>query len=136
MQALFFMDMNRCFNETALKTYTRHFPPPEHARPFFMDLVTGVLQARPRIDALIESAAANWKLSRMSCVDRNVMRIAVYELKFRKDIPAKVAINEAIDVGKKYGTQDSGAFINGILDTIHLKLEKARKENPLREERL
>jgi N utilization substance protein B len=101
-----------------------HFPPPEHAGAFFLDLVKGVMQTMSEIDALIESASDNWKLSRMSCVDRNVMRIAVYELKYRNDIPPKVAMNEAIDVGKKYGTEDSGAFINGILDSIHMKLIK------------
>ncbi|PIP36590.1 MAG: transcription antitermination factor NusB [Desulfobacterales bacterium CG07_land_8_20_14_0_80_52_14] len=124
MQALFFMDMAHGVNEEALKRYLDHFPPPEHASAFFLDLVKGVMQTMPEIDALIESASDNWKLSRMSCVDRNVMRIAVYELKYRNDIPPKVAMNEAIDVGKKYGTEESGAFINGILDTIHMKLIK------------
>ncbi|MBW1776550.1 MAG: transcription antitermination factor NusB [Deltaproteobacteria bacterium] len=124
MQALFFMDLAQCVNEDALKMYLKHFPPPEHARAFFQDLVHGVMKALPEIDALIESASDNWKLSRMSGVDRNAMRVAVYELLYREDIPPKVAINEAIDVGKRYGNQESGAFINGILDTIHLKLKK------------
>jgi len=60
----------------------------------------------------------------MSCVDRNVMRIAVYELLYCDDIPAKVSINEAVDVGKKFGTEGSGAFINGIMDSIRGALEK------------
>jgi N utilization substance protein B len=59
----------------------------------------------------------------MSCVDRNVMRIAVYELLYCEDIPPKVSINEAVDVGKKFGTEDSGAFINGIMDSIRGALE-------------
>ena len=59
----------------------------------------------------------------MSCVDRNIMRIAVYEMLFCRDIPPKVSINEAIDVGKKYGTEESGAFINGILDSIRMAIE-------------
>jgi N utilization substance protein B len=82
------------------------------------------MQAGPEIDAIIERFSANWKLSRMSCVDRNVMRIAVYELLCCHDIPSKVSINEAIDVGKKFGTDESGAFINGILDSIRIALEK------------
>jgi N utilization substance protein B len=123
MQALFFMDLAQCINEEALKRYMDHFPPPAHAHGFFQDLVNGVMRALPEIDALIESASDHWRLRRMSGVDRNVMRIAVYELLFREDVPPKVAINEAIDVGKKYGTPESGAFINGILDTIHMKLE-------------
>jgi N utilization substance protein B len=60
----------------------------------------------------------------MSCVDRNIIRIAVYELFYCQDIPPKVSINEAIDVGKKFGTEVSGAFINGILDGIHMALKK------------
>ena len=59
----------------------------------------------------------------MSCVDRNVMRIAVYEMLYCNDIPPKVSINEAVDIGKKFGTQDSGAFINGIMDSIKEALE-------------
>ena len=62
----------------------------------------------------------------MSCVDRNIMRIAVYELLYCQDIPAKVSINEAIDVGKKFGTEESGAFINGILDSIRIALKKKK----------
>jgi len=72
---------------------------------------------------MIERVSSNWKLSRMSCVDRNILRVAVYELLYCQDIPSKVSINEAIDVGKKFGTDDSGAFINGILDSIRLTLE-------------
>ena len=60
----------------------------------------------------------------MSCVDRNVMRIAVYEMLYCDDIPPKVSINEAVDIGKKFGTQESGAFINGIMDSIRGALEK------------
>ena len=76
------------------------------------------------IDALIERFSKNWKIRRMSCVDRNVMRIAVYELLYCQDIPPKVSINEAVDIGKKFGTEESGAFINGILDSIREALEK------------
>ena len=60
----------------------------------------------------------------MSCVDRNIMRIAVYELLFCEDIPPKVSINEAVDIGKKFGTEESGSFINGIMDSIRTVLEK------------
>ena len=88
------------------------------------DTTKGVVSAKPEIDALIERFSNNWKVSRMSCVDRNVLRIAVYEMLLCKDIPSKVSINEAIDVGKKYGTEESGAFINGILDSIRVAMEK------------
>ena len=74
-------------------------------------------------DTVIEQFSSNWKLSRMSCVDRNVLRIAVFELLYCADIPPKVSINEAIDVGKRFGTEESGAFINGILDSIRLAMQ-------------
>jgi N utilization substance protein B len=69
----------------------------------------------------------------MSCVDRNVMRIAVYELMCCRDIPAKVSINEAVDIGKKFGTEDSGAFINGIVDSIRAAVERGELEQPCSE---
>ena len=78
---------------------------------------------KSQIDAIIERFSNNWKLSRMSGVDRNIMRIAVFEMLFCRDIPPKVSINEAIDVGKKFGTEESGAFINGILDSIRVALD-------------
>jgi len=81
-------------------------------------LVEGVINHLDEIDTLIHSSSKNWKISRMPVVDRNIMRIAVYELLYCPDIPAKVSINEAVDIGKKYGTRDSGAFVNGVLDRI------------------
>lgn len=87
-------------------------------KPFFIDLVKGVIQYKDQIDALIHSSSKNWKISRMPIVDRNIMRIALYEILYCSDIPAKVSINEAVDIGKEYGTDESGAFINGILDRI------------------
>jgi len=91
---------------------------------FFHHLVNGVREHRHAIDTAIERFSSNWKLSRMSCVDRNILRIAVFELLFCADIPPKVSINEAIDVGKRFGTEESGAFINGILDSIRMAMER------------
>jgi N utilization substance protein B len=96
------------------KSFTRDNP----TQPYFHRLVDGVQENRKTIDSVIEQFSSNWKLSRMSCVDRNVLRIAAFELLFCADIPPKVSINEAIDVGKRFGTDESGAFINGILDSI------------------
>ena len=73
---------------------------------------------------MIERYSDNWKLSRMSGVDRNILRIAVYELMYCNDIPSKVTLNEAIDIGKRFGTDESGAFINGILDGIRMALKE------------
>jgi N utilization substance protein B len=84
------------------------------------------MRYKTQIDPLLEQFSENWKIGRMSCVDRNVMRIALYEMLFCEDIPHKVSINEAIDIGKKFGDSESGAFINGILDKIRLGLESGR----------
>ena len=124
MQALFFIDMSQNDPNDLLDRFCENFKPSVKVLSFFLKLVKGVLGAKPDIDRIIERFSDNWKLSRMSCVDRNVMRIAVYEMLYCSDIPIKVSINEAIDVGKTYGTGESGAFINGILDSVRLALEK------------
>lgn len=88
--------------------------------PFMEELLTGVIERRPDLDLIIEKAAPEWPISRISPCDRNILRLGLYELLFsdRSKVPAKVAINEAIELGKRYSTQNSGAFINGILDKI------------------
>ena len=123
MQALFSMDASQSASPQMLERFCENFTPPQKARPFFIKLVTGVLEAKPQIDTLIERFSKNWRVRRMSCVDRNIMRVAVFEMLFCHDIPPKVSINEAIDVGKKFGTEESGAFINGILDSIRNAIE-------------
>jgi N utilization substance protein B len=122
MQALFYMDMRKTYDSDSLEKFCDSFAPAKKSVPFFSELVNGVLEHRKEIDALIERFSSNWKLSRMSPVDRNILRIAVFELLFRSDIPAKVSINEAIDIGKKYGSEESGSFINGILDSIRMEM--------------
>ena len=81
-------------------------------------LVDGVITHRDAIDALLRSAARNWDLERMAVVDRNALRIGCYELLHEDEIPMKVAINEAIELGKRFSTEASGSFVNGILDRI------------------
>jgi N utilization substance protein B len=93
-------------------------------------LVRGVLRSQTELDPLIERFSENWSLGRMSGVDRNVMRIAVYEMVCCRDIPAKVSINEAVDIGKKFGTEESGAFINGIVDSIRAAVEAGELQLP------
>jgi N utilization substance protein B len=123
MQALFYMDMRRDVSIELLDHFCACFCTSKKSRPFLIKLVNGVIDKRVQIDDLVEQFSQNWKISRMSCVDRNVMRIAVYEMLYCDDIPPKVSINEAIDIGKKFGTQESGAFINGIMDSIREALE-------------
>ncbi len=124
MQALFYMDMNHDDSSEALGLYGECFTPSQKTRSFFETLVEGVVKERGKIDGIIERYSSNWKIARMSCVDRNIMRVAVYELLFCDDIPSKVSINEAIDIGKKFGTYESGGFINGILDSIRIAVRQ------------
>jgi N utilization substance protein B len=101
--------------------------PDESHRVFAELLVTGVHQHLAEIDALIGQASRNWRLERMARVDRNLLRLAVFELKHLPDVPAKVAINEAIEIAKRFGTAESPAFINGILDHCLMDLGGSRK---------
>jgi transcription antitermination protein NusB len=124
MQALFFMDVNQNISNEMVERFCDCFKPPDRARPFFLELVGGVIGALDKLDTIIERFSKNWRISRMSPVDRNIMRIAAYEIIYCGDIPSKVTINEAIDIGKKFGTEESGAFINGIVDSIRIAHEK------------
>lgn len=94
------------------------------ARKFAQELVDGVAQHLADIDALLETHSHNWRLDRMSRIDRNILRLAVFELLHRADIPRKVTLNEAIELGKNFGTEESSAFINGLLDRIAVALNK------------
>ena len=109
-------------DEQALALFWKHFAEhPEEgdgdeARQFAEQLVRGVRDKLTEIDALLARASKNWRLERMARVDRNLLRLALWELKWSADVPAKVAINEAIEIAKRYGTAESPAFVNGILD--------------------
>ena len=93
-------------------------------QPFAEKLVRGVREHLVDLDAQIQGASKNWRLERMARVDRNLLRLALYELKHVDDVPAKVAINEAIEIAKRYGTNESSAFVNGILDRCREELGK------------
>ncbi len=124
LQALFYMDMNHQYSQEMLDRFCASFVPAPKKVAFFFHLVEGVIRSGSEIDAIIVRFSSNWRMDRMSGIDRNVMRIAAFEMLFCSDIPHKVSINEAIDVGKKFGSEESGAFINGILDSIRQALEK------------
>jgi len=126
LQALFYMDTRQNTSQEMINLFIESFKVPEKAVPFFIQLVKGVVSAESEIDAMIEQFSENWRISRMGCVDRNAIRIAAYEMMFCHDIPSSVSINEAINLGKQFGTEESGAFINGILDSIRIALEKKK----------
>jgi N utilization substance protein B len=85
---------------------------------FTAGLIAGVREHRARIDAVIEEVAENWRLDRMAAIDRNILRLGAYEVLFCPEIPAKVAINEALELAKRYSTSQSSRFVNGILDRV------------------
>jgi len=105
----------------------------ESSQLFLKELVEGTMTHLAEIDAEITKYALDWKLERMLSTDRNILRMAVYELKFRNDIPAGVTVNEAVELAKVYGDEDSGKFVNGILGNIVRDLEGndlVQKEDP------
>src|SRR5437016_13983599 len=95
-------------------------PAPEEiaARAFAEPPIRGTLEHRPELDGQSSTHARNWALNRIATVDRNILRLAIYEMFFREDIPPVVSINEAVDIAKKFSTEDSGKFVNGILDKV------------------
>lgn len=108
-----------------LSLYWEQNAPAAEVRDFAQKLVIQTLQAMEEIDALIQRFSKNWTLDRMSYIDRNILRMAVCELRFMEDIPAKVTINEAIEIAKRFGTEKSALFINGVLDGIKHDLGKS-----------
>lgn len=118
----------RDFNDTELEAAFADFWPERKAsantRIFCEDLVRGVELHRGELDARLRKYAEHWSLERMGAVDRNVMRVALYEMMFCKDIPPVVSINEAVDLAKELSGRESGKFVNGILDRARQDLER------------
>jgi len=112
---------------SANEVLSGHFDPLDRDTKLFAEeLVAGVVREREHIDGIIEKTSTNWKLERMARVDRNILRLAVFELLRLADVPVRVTLNEAIELGKKFGSEESSSFVNGILDKIaHAKLPGA-----------
>ncbi len=127
LQALFSLEFNSDLPELATNRILTDFcnePPESSVREFALQLVNGVIEHQEEIDRTIQQASTNWRLARMAAVDRNILRIGTYELLFCDDIPKRVTINEAIELGKTFGSEDSSAFINGVLDNISKRIKK------------
>ena len=121
LQVLYSLDLNSSLSTAqALAHYWRAFE--DEKDPAIVsvaeDLVNGATTNQTEIDDIVQRASKNWRLDRMARVDRNLLRLATYELRFHPDVPAKVVINEAIEVAKRFGTAESPAFVNGLLDRI------------------
>jgi len=123
LQALFQIESTGDDWRESLELFWRDRPSSQVVRKHATALVTGTLQNMERLDAVISEVADKWALERMGAVERNVLRLASQEILFMPEVPPKVTINEAVEVAKKFGTEDSGRFVNGVLDTIREKFE-------------
>lgn len=131
LKILYQAEMTRRDIPTAAKKFWSEEEPPEKSvAEFTQRLVEGVAAHLSSIDEKISQYAANWQLNRMAVIDRNVLRIGVYELLHTQDIPPKVTINEAVELAKKFGDLESGKFVNGILDKIHKTETLAKTPSP------
>jgi transcription antitermination protein NusB len=124
LQFLYGYELNRREREEALAQFRGKTRLPEPARRFAGELAAGVLDHLEEIDRLIAGHAQNWDLDRLALVDKQILRLALYELHWRDDIPAAVTINEAVEIAKKFSTPQSGRFVNGILDRVREEMEK------------
>jgi transcription antitermination protein NusB len=131
LQVLYSLDLNSSLSTAqALAHYWRAFQDDGDDKDasiasFAEDLVNGAVEHQAELDDIIQRASKNWRLDRMARVDRNLLRLATYELRFHPDVPAKVVINEAIEVAKRYGTAESPTFVNGLLDRISQELKRS-----------
>ncbi len=128
LQVLYGLDLNKNTSSAqALLHYRDSFDSEldERSESFAAELVNGTLERLPEIDDIIQSASRNWRLDRMSCVDRNILRLATYELGHAPEVPTKVVINEAVELAKRFGTGEAAAFVNGILVRIAQGLRPA-----------
>ena len=128
MQSLYEWDFSgkKIDLEKTIERNIQEFGPGLENKSFIWQLVTGVVQHLREIDKIIEKAAPQWPISQIAVVDRNILRIGIYELIFgdKEAVPPKVAINEAIELAKSFGGENSGKFVNGVLGTVYKEIEK------------
>ena len=129
LKVLYQIDIAETEVEEAIELFWKCFDAPEDVCEFSSKLIRGVVEHIEDVDKTIKSCSEHWSLGRMAKVDRNILRMAVYELLYCNDIPPKVTLNEAIDLGKDYGSENSSSFINGILDALYAKLKADNETN-------
>ena len=129
LQLLYQLDVTRAGADSIIEEFWVHLEVPGEVRAFAAALVAGTLARREEIDQLIARHANNWQINRMAVVDRNILRLGAYELLFVEDVPPKVSLNEAIELAKRFGDEESSKFVNGILDAIH-KTHARRPSGP------
>ena len=129
MQSLYEWDFNdRMGNLLDITNVNvKQFAPGLEDPTFIFDLINGVLKNIKEIDEIIVKTAPEWPLEQITVIDRNILRIGIYELKFGREVPPKVAINEAVELGKAFGGESSGKFVNGVLGTLYKDLPDEQK---------
>ena len=126
-----FLDQGRSANAAELDerfdAFSLLYQVNKKARPYARTLIGGIFDKLDEIDGAIGAHATNWRLERIAATDRNLLRVAIFELLFQDDVPSQVAINEAVEIAKRFGTQESPAFINGVLDAVQ---QSRQQEQP------
>jgi N utilization substance protein B len=131
LQVLYGIDLTGEDPKLAFERAIESFALPPEMSDFAFSLVRGVTETRERLDTLIGQVSEHWRLDRMSVVDRNILRLAAYELAHALDVPARVVLDEAIEIAKEFGTEASPAFINGVLDRLAATVrERCGEEQP------
>ncbi len=118
LQALYQIDITGDASIAAVDLFLQHFEGAAKAKEFARRLVSGVVSQRPELDRLIDQATEHWKLERLAKVEHELLRLAAYEVVFCPDIPVPVSLDEAVEIAKRFGGEDSAGFINGVLDRI------------------
>ena len=123
VQVLFHLEFNPDDPSETFQLICETFSPKKSIPPFARNLVMGVFNNKASLDQIIRKASKNWRMERMTHVDKNILRLAVFELQFLEDIPPKVSLDEAVELGKKFGSEHSARYINGVLDNIYSTLD-------------
>jgi N utilization substance protein B len=126
LQILFQLEFNKPRVEEVIDRFWKEREASDEIRDYSDWIVKGIVSHQEEIDNLIQSLSDHWRLSRMAHVDRNILRIAVFEFLYEKNLAAAVIINEAIEIAKKYSSDEAAAFVNGILDSVRKKLEAGK----------
>lgn len=124
LQILYQIDVSGVSPEQALAAYWSHLGANREGEPFASALVRGWAERREHIDTVIRDVSQHWRLERMAKVDRNILRLATYELMALEDVPRRVTLNEAVELAKRFGSEGSAGFVNGVLDRIATDLGK------------
>lgn len=128
LKLLYQMELGKTNPEEVFQFYLKEEQPVQRASEFVKCLFLGVCEKSSELDKEIIKVAENWKLNRIAIIDKNILRMAIYEIFYCPDIPEVVSINEAVDIAKKYSTADSGKFVNGLLDKIKNELVQKRSQ--------